>query len=322
MATQRRLADSVEGTSVDDFHLADWGRLLLIAAIFGSAFLWISISLRSISPETIAFGRVALGALALVMVPDARCRIARSDWPRLLLASVVGIAAPVLLFGVAEQRISSALAGMLVAGLPIMAAIVTAIETRTPPRRDRLAGLLIGMVGIVLLTAPGLTSAQAEAIGVGLVLVAVVCYAVATTLYAPLQQTYGSLRVTLWVLVVSSIVLLPLGIAGITRSSFEAASVGALAILGVLGTGVVWALFVGFVGRVGAVRSSIAGYLIPVVALLLGVSVLGEQVQWIQVIGVAVALTGGYLISRATHSRQEGPASEAEAVPAALHMCR
>jgi drug/metabolite transporter (DMT)-like permease len=325
---ERRLADSVEGTSQADFGGLDWGQLLLAAGIFGSAFLWISLALRSISPETIAFGRVAMGAVALGAVPAARCRIARPDWPRLLVASVVGIAAPALLFGVAEQRISSALAGMLVSGVPVMTAVVAAIETRRFPRSRRLIGLVVGMIGIGLLAGPDLTAEGAEALGVGLVLVAVVCYAVATTLYAPLQQTYGSLRVTWWVLNVSSIVLLPLGVVGFARSTVELLPVLALVVLGVFGTGVVWALFMGLIGRVGAVRASIVGYLIPIVALILGVAVLGESVGWVQIAGVIVALGGGYLLSRATRREDravpEGAAEETVAhhVPLALHMCR
>lgn len=323
---RRSVAESVEGISSGDLRLLDWGQLLLVAGIFGSAFLWIALALRSISPETIAFGRVATGAVALWLVPAARCRVARADWPRLLLASVVGIAAPVLLFGFAEERIASALAGMLVSGLPIMAAIVTAVETRTAPRRLRLAGLAVGLVGMSLLAGPVLTDVASQAIGVVMVLVAVLCYAVASTLYAPLQQSYGSLSVTLWVLTVSALVLSPLGTLGLTGSRVEATPIVALLILGVVGTGLVWALFVGLVGRVGAVRSSIAGYLIPIVALILGVLVLDESVEGLQVVGVVVALSGGYLLSKQSHPPADAVDDEAtftdDRPPPALEMCR
>ena len=326
---RRSLAGSVEGVSDTDLGLRDWGELMLVAGIFGSAFLWISLSLRSISPETIAFGRVGLGAGALALVPAARCRIARSDIPRMLLASTVGVAAPVLLFGLAEERISSALAGMMVAGMPAMAAIVAAIETRRFPERERLAGLTLGLAGVALLAGPTLVGSTAEAGGVAMVALAVLCYAVATTLYAPLQQTYGSLRVTMWVLVFSTIVLFPLGIAGLRSSSIEPLPVIALAILGVIGTGIVWAMFVGMVGRIGAVRSSIAGYLIPIIALVLGVVVLGEQVTPAQLLGIATALAGGYLLSKRTHRATDMPTADEvfagappEHVPPALEMCR
>ncbi len=320
---RRRVAESVEGTSSSDLGIGDWAQLVLVGAIFGSAFLWIALSLRSFAPETIAFGRVALGASALAVVPAARCRIEREDWPRLVVASVVGIATPTLLFGLAEERISSALAGMLVSGLPIIAAIVTAVETRELPRRERLAGLGLGLVGIGLLTGPALSDLTSQGIGVGLVLIAVVCYAVATTLYAPLQQTYGSLRVTLWVLVVSTMLLAPLGLFGLRASTPQPIAVFALLILGILGTGVVWTLFVTLVGRVGAVRSSIAGYLIPVFALVLGVVVLDETVESLQVLGVGVALSGAYLISkRPPQAVPRELGGDSAYIPPALEMCR
>ena len=330
---QRLLADSVEGTSGVDFRPTDWGQLGLTAAIFGSAFLWISLALESIEPGLLSFGRVALGAAALALIPAARCRIRRVDWPRLVLASVTGLAAPVFFIALAEQRIPSAVAGMFVSAIPLFTAVIAAVETRTWPKRRRLAGLAIGTVGIVVIAVPNAGGAGAEAIGVLLVLLAMLSYSVATTVFAPLQQTYGSLRVTLWILVVSSVLLLPLGVIGVPDSSLEVKSTVALVILGVLGTGIVWALFVGLVGRVGAVRSSIVGYLIPIVALVLGVVVLNESVATIQIAGVAIALIGGYIISRIDATTvpeipAESPDAElpevdaVEVPPASFHMCR
>jgi drug/metabolite transporter (DMT)-like permease len=294
----RTVSESVEGTDLGDFRAFDWGQLILAAGIFGSAFLWIALALRSIDPGTIAFGRAALGAAALGVLPSARCAVARVDWPRLTLAAFFGMAAPVLLFALAEERISSALAGMLVSGVPIFTAVLAAVLTRSWPTRRRLVGLLIGFVGIMLLAAPDLGSSGAAAAGVMMVLGAVLSYAVASTLYAPLQQTYGSLRVTMWLLVVSTAMLSPLGLLGLRHSSVEWLPLVSLLILGVVGTGAAWAMWVALIGRVGAVRAAIAGYIIPIVALVLGVVVLDEQIEPVQVVGVVVALSGGYLLSR------------------------
>lgn len=294
----RSISESVEGTELGDFRANDWGQLIVAAGIFGSAFLWIALALRTIDPGTIAFGRATLGAAALAALPSARCTVARVDRRRLVLAALFGMAAPVLLFALAEERIPSALAGMLVSAIPIFTAALAAVVTRSWPTRQRLSGLVVGLVGIVLLTAPDLGGSGAEAVGVAMVLGAVLSYAVASTLYAPLQQTYGSLPVTMWLLVISTVMLSPLGLIGLPRSTFEWLPVISLLILGVAGTGVAWAMWVGLIGRVGAVRAAIAGYIIPVVALVLGVIVLDEQIEPIQIVGVAVALSGGYLLSR------------------------
>lgn len=272
--------------------------MLFAAGIFGSAFLWIAIALRSIDAGTIAFGRVGLGAVALSLVPAARRTIARVDWLRMTAAALCGMAAPALLFSLAEERIPSALAGMLISAIPIVTAALTAAITRSWPTTRRLLGLAIGFAGILLLTAPNLTGSEAEGVGVLMVLAAVLAYAIATMLYAPLQQTYGALPVTLWLLIVSMALLLPLGLLGLPDSAVEWFPVTALLILGVIGTGGAWAMWVGLIGRIGAVRSSIAGYIIPIVALVLGVLVLDEEIKSIQVVGVLVALAGGYLLSR------------------------
>ncbi len=328
MATveRRSVAESVDGTASGEMGAVDWSRLLGSAAVFGSAFLWIAIALESIMPGMLAFGRVALGATALALVPAARCTIARADRPRLLVASAFGIAGPVFLFALAEQRIPSALAGMLVSAIPIFTAVVAAVETKAWPSRERATGLTIGLVGIVLLAAPNLGGSRGDVIGLVMVLAAVLAYSIATTLYAPLQQTYGALRVTMWLLIVSTILLLPLGAVGLPGSSWTWRSVGALLVLGILGTGIVWALFVGLVGRVGAVRASVAGYLIPIFALVLGVGFLDERVEPLQIVGVAVALVGGYLVSRAAHRPQpeaaERPVQVGTADPPTIHMCR
>lgn len=297
-AQHRTVSESVEGTNLGDFRAFDWSQLIVASGIFGSAFLWIALSLRSIDPGTIAFGRAALGAAALAVLPSARCSVARVDWPRLTLAAFFGMAAPVWLFAVAEERISSALAGMLVSAIPIFTAMLAAAVTRSWPTRRRLLGLLVGFVGIVLLTAPDLQSSGAAAAGVVMVLGAVFSYAVASTLYAPLQQTYGSLPVTLWLLIVSVVMLSPLGLIGVPRSSLELLPVVSLLVLGVAGTGAAWAMWVALIGRVGAVRAAIAGYIIPIVALVLGVLVLDEQIEAVQIAGVVVALGGGFLLSR------------------------
>lgn len=297
-AARRSIAEAVEGTSGTDFSLADWSKLALTAVIFGSAFLWIAIALRSLSPGLVAFGRAGLGALTVALIPAAYSLVRREDWSRLLVASFLGFALPVSLVTLAEVQIPSAVAGMLICTLPIATAVVAAIETRTLPRRGRLIGLTVGLIGIGLLVAPNLSGLGGEALGVLMVVVSNISVATATTFVAPLQQTYGSLRATMWLLIVSTGLLLPFGVLGLRGSSVQWSSLGALVVLGVVGTGVVWVLFVGLVGRVGAVRAGVIGYVMPIVALGLGVVVLNEQVEPVQLAGVVVALLGGYLVSR------------------------
>lgn len=294
-----RLPITSAGTHTGDFRILDWGHLGLTALIFGSAFMWIALGLRSLAPGVIGFGRVALGATALLVLPAARRSIARTDWGRLVVAALTGMGAPALLFAMAEQHIDSAVTGMLVSAIPIATTGVATIITHTMPGRRRRRGLLVGFVGIALLSLPDLTGAEAAPLGVGLVLAAVLGYAVANNLLVPLTQRYGPLPVTMWSLAISSAALLPLGVAGLGDSSFEWLPVVSVVILGVVGTGIARALIVALIGKVGAPRGSATAYFVPVIALILGIVALSETVEPIQILGMAISLSGAYLVSKA-----------------------
>ena len=287
------------GTLAGDFRPFDWAHLALAATIFGSAFMWIALGLRSLEPAVIGFARVFLGAAAMAALPGARRAIARRDRPRLIIAGLAGMGLPALLFAVAEQHIDSAVTGMLVSAIPVATTTVAVLMTRTMPGRIRRVGLLVGFVGIVLLSAPDLVGAQAAPLGVGLVLLAIVGHAIANNLLVPLTQRYGPLPVTMWALTISSVALLPLGLVGLRGSRFEWLPVISVVILGVVGTGVGRALIVALIGRVGAPRASTTAYFIPATALVLGIVVLGESVAAVQVAGMVVSVSGAYLVSRA-----------------------
>jgi drug/metabolite transporter (DMT)-like permease len=302
MERAQSASETVEGTQDGGFRAFDWGHIALTAVIFGSAFLWISIALRSLAPGMIAFVRVVLGAGAIAVFRSARIMPARGDWPRIVAAGIIGQAMPAMMFSMAEERISSSLTGMLVSGIPVFAAVLAAFLTRTWPSRTRVIGLVIGFTGIALLSAPALGESTAEALGVGMVIAATIGYAIASTIYAPLQQRYGAGAVVLWTLSVAAIVLFPFGVAAADDSTFEWLPVIALVILGVVGTGLARALLIAAFGRLGTVRGSIISYLIPIVALGLGTLILDESVEWIQVLGAFVAIAGGYLISRSARA--------------------
>lgn len=150
-----------------------------------------------------------------------------------------------------------------------------------------------------MMTLPSLRGTQADPVGVGLVLLAVLGYGISGNLLVPLQQRYGGLAVTMWALILSSFMLFPFAIASLGRSEFAVSSLIAVVILGVVGTGVVRALGATLAGRVGAPRMSTTAYLIPVFAIILGVVFRGEVVLPIAIAGVAVVLVGAYTATRA-----------------------
>jgi len=291
------------GSRTAAYGPAEWGLTFTIGLIWGSAFLWIAIGVDSLAPGVVALGRVALGAAVLATFPAARVRIPASDWGRLVVVAVAGNAAPAVLFAIAETELDSAVAGMLTSGTPLLSLVVASLLMWTLPGRDQTIGILLGFAGIVMMTLPSLGGANAAPTGVVLVLIATAGYALSGNLLVPLQQRYGGSAVTLWALLVSSVILLPYGWIGLADSEFRLGPVLAVVVLGVVGTGIARSLAATLAGRVGAPRMSTTTYLIPVVAIALGVIFRGETVEPIAIAGVIIVLAGAYLASRAVQPR-------------------
>lgn len=287
------------GSRTQAYGVIEWGLTLSIGLIWGSAFLWIALGVDDLSPGVVAFGRLALGAAALAAFPSARRSIARSDWTRVAAVALLGNAAPALLYAVAETELDSAVAGMITSGVPILSLFIASVMLRRLPGRAQATGIGLGFVGIVLMTLPSLSGAEATPVPVLLVFLATLGYGISGNLLVPLQQRYGGPAVTMWALVASSGMVLPFGAATAAESEFTASAVGAVIILGVVGTGIARSMAATLAGRVGAPRMSTTTYLIPVVAIILGVTFRDESVSLIAIFGVAIVLLGAYVASRA-----------------------
>jgi drug/metabolite transporter (DMT)-like permease len=277
----------------------EWGLTLTIGIIWGSAFLWIALGVEALSPGVVAFGRVALGALALAAFTPARKAIAREDWARIAAIAVLGNAGPAWLFAKAETQLDSAVAGMITSGTPVLTLVVASLFLWALPRRTQVIGIGLGFIGIVLMTLPSLTGVDATPMGVTLTFVATIGYAINGNLLVPLQQRYGGPAVILWALILSSVLLAPVAAAGVPDSEFTAQAMVAVAILGVVGTGVARALAATLGGRVGAARMATTTYLIPVVAVILGVVFLDETIAPLAIVGMTVVLIGAWFATRA-----------------------
>lgn len=272
---------------------------LAIGAIWGASFILILIGLESFRPGLLTWLRIVAGATALLMVPGSRAKIDPSDRARLIALSVLWVAIPFTLFPLAEQHVNSATAGMLNGGLPILAALFGSLMLRRLPTRAHIAGLVLGSGGVATIALAAAGKGSSATVGVVMLLVAVTCYGVAINIAAPLQQKYGSLAVMGRMLLLAAIWTAPFGIASLPGSRFTWASAGAVLVLGALGTGLAFVLMGRLVGRVGSTRGSFATYLIPVVALALGVLLRNETVALIGIVGVAMVIAGAVLASRA-----------------------
>lgn len=293
-----RILSTSEGTNQEAFSPTDWLLFWSIGIIWGSSFLFMAIGLDAFEPGLITWLRVGFGAAVLVLFPAARRPIDRYDWPRLVALSFLWVAIPFTLFPIAQQWISSAVAGMLNGAMPIFAAAIAAILLRRLPRGAQLIGLAVGFAGVVAISLPSVGEGETQALGVVLVLLATLCYGISINIAAPIQQRYGSLPVMTKMLALATIWTAPFGLYGLSGSTFAWDSFLAVAAAGILGTGIAFVIMGSLVGRVGSTRASFITYVIPVVALVLGVVFRGDEVTAVATVGVGLVIVGALLASR------------------------
>lgn len=297
--TAPRFLTTSHGTNREAFTVSDWVIFVSLALIWGSSFLFIAIGLDAFHPGLVTLLRVGLGAGFLALIPRTRAiKIDRGDRTKVSLIAAIWVAIPFTLFPIAQQWIDSAVAGMLNGATPIFTAILATALLRSLPGPMQIAGLLIGFAGILAIALPSAGSGTTAAIGVVMVIAATVCYALSLNIVTPLQQKYGSLPLMARILSVATVMVTPFGLVGLGESSFAWSSLLAVASIGILGTGLAFILMGTLAGSVGATRASFITYLIPVVALVLGVVFRGEVISPVAISGVFLVIVGALLASR------------------------
>lgn len=291
---------TADGTNTGNFSRSDWGLLLGISFVWGSSFLWIAIGLDAFHPGTIAWGRMVLGAAVLWTLPAARKPVPMSVWPGVAVVAIAGNTAPAVFFPLAQERVESSVAGMMNSVSPIIVLGVSIVMARKLPERLQVVGLVLGLFGAILVALPNLAGADAQPLGVLLVVFAVSGYAISNNFLPPLVQTFGGPAVIARAMLASALLLTPYGFYGVANSAFAWQSAAALIVLGVVGTGLARSFFATLVGRVGAPRSSLVGYLVPLVAIALGIAVRDESIGVLELVGTAVILCGAALVSRSS----------------------
>jgi drug/metabolite transporter (DMT)-like permease len=280
----------------------DWLILTLPGVIWGASFMFIAEGLRAVGPNGITFVRILVGFATLAVLPSARRSVLPSDRTGIALLGVVWMAFPLSMFPFAEQRVSSALTGMLNGAVPLFAAIVASVLARRAPSRGIAVGLAVGLTGAVLMAWPSIHEGRNSVEGVLLILAALVSYGFAINLARPLQQRNGALPVIWRAQAVALALTAPLGLPDLLEARWTTGPLLALLALGVLGTGLAYALITVAAGRVGPTRASSTAFLIPPVALVLGILVRGEHVALLSMIGAAVCVAGAWLMNRARSS--------------------
>ena len=294
----RRVLTTSAGTKPDHFGPAEWVLVAIISLTWGSSYLWIALGLESFAPGVIAWLRLSIGAAVLFLLPRERVTIERHHWRGILLIAIAGNAGPALLFAMAEQTIESSVAGMLTAAAPLATLAIALLLGNRTLRPIHMYGLLLGLVGVVVMSAESVVGASAGISGVAYAIIAILGYAITANVTGPLAERYGPVALVLRSQAIAIVLVTPSGLLDLNDSTFSWKSLIAVGILGVFGTGMARALQVTLIARSGAPRASIIGYLVPVVAVILGVGFLDENLTIVEGVGLAIITIGAVLGSR------------------------
>jgi drug/metabolite transporter (DMT)-like permease len=274
---------------------ADWALLVVPGVIWGASFLFIAEGLEATRPNGVTFTRIAIGFLTLSLFPSARRPVARADWAGTAALGVLWFAFPLSMFPFAEQHVSSALTGMLNGATPLFVAAVAGFLAGHLPGRGTLAGLIVGFGGAVVMALPAMGGAT-SAFGVALIIAALASYGVALNIARPLQQRNGAIPVVWRALGVALILTAPLGLPAALDGEWSMRPALAMLGLGAGGTAIATILTATAAGRMGATKASVSAFIIPVVALILGVLIRHEHVTMVSIAGAVICLLGAAIL--------------------------
>jgi drug/metabolite transporter (DMT)-like permease len=293
---------------------------IALAVIWGSSFLLMKLGLEALHPMQIATARIAVAAATLALLAAAsRTRLPRDGrtWGLLAVCSLFLTALPFTAFVVAETRISSAAAGLANAITPVstvLFALLLLPSDRLTPRK--LAAVLLGLVGVVLIAQPWTAESGPDLAGFAIAVLGAASYGVGWTLNRrllgrtevpglahPTALMITGLPMTVVALVVWSLVegWSPIAVHG--PPSALPLALAAVVALGAVGTGVAYILQFEVVRAVGPTVAATVTYLIPVVAVVLGVLVLGERLGLWQLVGAAIVIGAGILVGQRPRTR-------------------
>src|SRR5262245_15480667 len=286
-----------------------------MCVIWGIPYLFIRVAVAEVTPAVLVFIRTGVAALILLPFVFARggLRPIAGRWRLLVLFAAIEVGAPWFLLSSAEQHITSALTGLLIAAVPLTSVLIAAaFGNREFFGATTMAGLFLGLLGVALLV--GFDLGASSPIALGEMAGVVVCYALGPAILARYLTSIPAVTVNGVALAICCIAYTPFAVAQWPHSLPTAAVLGSVAVLAVVCTAVAFLAFFALITEIGPVRSTVITYVNPAVAGVLGVAVLREPFSLAMGAGFALVLAGSVLSTRRGTAR-EGARTAPEAHP-------
>jgi drug/metabolite transporter (DMT)-like permease len=297
-----------------------WLLFSAMAVIWGIPYLLIKVSLRDLTPGTLVFARTGIAAILLVPLAAKRgmLRPLLAKWRVLLLYTVIEIAGPWFLLSSAEQRLSSSLAGLLVASVPLIGAVAAFIvggvsggDQVDRPDARRVLGLLVGLGGVAVLV--GVDVSGSDVWAVVAIAITAVGYATGPMLISRKLADLPTLGVVAASLGLTAIAYAPVA-ATQWPTHMNAKVLGSVLGLALICTALAFMVFFALIAEVGPARATVITYVNPAIALLLGVLLLNEPFTVGIAIGFPLILIGCFLATSRNRARRES-AQHQDAIP-------
>jgi drug/metabolite transporter (DMT)-like permease len=288
-------------------------RVFVLAFIWGWSFLFIKVAGEGMTPTTVAWARIALGAAVLYAVlhrQGRRVPVDRTSLRHYAVVTLAGNIVPFTLLAWGEQHITSALTAVLNASTPLFTALFAAIALHERLRPIQIAGLALGIVGVAVAAGVGASDLEGSSTAGALAAIfAGAGYGVAFVYMRHHLVSYPPIVAATGQLATGTVLLFPVAAAtsiagGVALTPTRVASI---LLLGVLGTGVAYVLSYRVIADIGATRASLVTYIIPVVAVVVGILVLDEPFETRLLIGGALTVAGIAAVNHKPRARVREP---------------
>jgi len=278
------------------FHFAVSG------LFWGIPYLLMKVAVRDIEPAVIVCGRVLIGAA--ILIPIAMHQKVLMDairgWRYVLPYAIFEMMIPWILITNAEKQISSGLAGLLIATVPIWSTIFASMTgDKTVWHSKRLVGMLVGFIGLIGLVGYESIIGSSDPLSIAMMLLAAISYSYAVNMISQKLPEVSGIAINGLAMVFTSIAYAPLMIVQFPEvSTVSKESAASLLALGVFSTALAFISFFIVLKEIGPARASIGTYVNTAVAVVLGVMILSEPLTIGIIIGLPLVMIGSFLASR------------------------
>jgi drug/metabolite transporter (DMT)-like permease len=275
-----------------------WALFAAVSVIWGMPYLFIKIAVDEISPSVVACSRLVIAAAVLLPVAWrlGALRGLGERWRILTLFAAVEMAVPWPLIGFGEVHVSSSLTAILIATVPLFVALLAIrFDQAERPTPIRLAGMLIGLAGVVALVGIDIGGHADELLGALAIVFSAFLYAIGPMIVKRRLSDVDPLGPVAASLGIAALLVTPFALADLPDAMPSAGTLASVATLGLVCSALAFLFFFRLIAEVGPGKATIITYVNPVVALALGVAILDESVTTGVVVGLLLILAGSWL---------------------------